>query len=997
MTQPAWIHRFETLADLNAVMGDMPRYWALENDVLGSLDLHPADPVLARRQIWLSAVLFGALLNPADWPAWCVALSRAKQLPTPVSLYFRSDRDRSVRQWYADPLTAALLQRHVRRRGSHQNADFTNFTKLTSLLTLDDDSFASELHGWILAGARLKFTWQLPPVLMEYAVGELEAQSLPPGWETFYWLGQSAEHLFPYEKCEAFDETVAAVLARVAEPVQPYRPRIDDRFTYLRAPIAGVVEAVGDDKKFTLLQQRRLIRTALGKIIDWRLERKNIDLSGSVGTAITTWFYDGCPWSSRQRGRPKVVSAKTMIRYTEVLGTSNRWAALWKRPLSDVYDTDLVTTLHGAIAAKSEDNRSKAYWTANRLYRYLGNKSLPVPPNVYIGDKDDVPTGIRAHILTGDRYVEVLQLLERHPGTPAQRASCLLAAILMFRTGMRGREVINLTTGAIDIADGIVELRVERSAYMRLKTPTSKRTLPLNVLLSPGELDFLLRIRADKVKTYRGQEPYPRLLFDHPLRDSDYTVLLDPIETAIRLTCAIERPKNAETLPAYIYSRCSILRHSFVSYAVASLLLPRDQGRLPLPEFLTPDLVSLDRRNQLEAALLAPGHLGLSSIQAVRQLVGHAGYRRTISTYTHLLDVLLAAHCGRRSVEPAIPALVVLNLAGQAGVGTSANEQSLIRTAFNWVKAQEEEARAAVDSLTEGASPAPHFPARRRRRDGNELRPWEVEGNSFWSQICPIPAEIPPGVASYNYRFVSNVTPRWRELDAILQMASREVPPAIIAEELNMAVADVHRVMDRFFQLLAMAKGPRVGGPKGAHVIEGQLRNAIVIDEKKPRTSAPWRNDDGSWDGPLRPIPIVLNEPIDTIWEGLLDMLRLKKDRRFIDLVRFLTKHDKGRYRLRSKDRADRIAALFNMLYASTGTPIMKATVFETHKKPKNRKETSKHVVRLDRTTQSGDQWLAAGLTVYLLMLACLERFSDLSPLLVQSSRVSRQALPVGA
>jgi hypothetical protein len=218
-------------------------------------------------------------------------------------------------------------------------------------------------------------------------------------------------------------------------------------------------------------------------------------------------------------------------------------------------------------------------------------------------------------------------------------------------------------------------------------------------------------------------------------------------------------------------------------------------------------------------------------------------------------------------------------------------------------------------------------------------------------------------------------------LDAILQMASREVPPGIIAEELHLPETDVRDVMDRFYLLLTMTKAPRLGGPQGPEVVEGQLRNTIVIDEPKPRTSAPWRNDDGSWEGPLRPVPISLNEQIDAVWDCLLKMLQQKKDMHFVDLIRYLTKHDNGRYRLRSATRAKRMASLFNTVFASKSNPIAQASVLQTHK------ASPKQVVQINRASQKGDRWSAGALTVYLLMLACLERLTDLSPLLERSMK----------
>lgn len=983
-------HRFESLADLNRTMADMPRYWALENDLLASFHLHPADPDWAIRQVWLSAVMFGALLNPEEWPGWHRALAITQRLPEPAALYFPGGKGRPQRRWFADPLTAALLQRYLAkpaRKGASAHTDFANLATLGPLLSLDADAFEAQLQGWVLACARLKFTWQLPPVLLEFAVGELDALSLSNQWWT---AGPSVTTPLARPDAQmraAFRDIIEPILSRAHKTYQSTPTAINVRFSQLRAPIQTMVDSVKIGEGLTLVQQRLRVQGALAKIIDWRLNEASIDLANSVGTQITRWFHAGCPWAKQTRGRPKVVGAATMLRYIEVLAHSDLWAKIWKRPLEDVYEAELVNALHEAIAGQPEKDRNQAYWIAKRLYQYLGDKELPVPVGVDIGDRHETRNRVRALILTEAQYYQMLDLLDAHPGTPREQAACKLAAILMFRTGIRAREVLNLTTDAIDVIGELVELRVRATSFMKLKTATSKRTLPLNVLLSPPELDFLLRFRAEKVTAYRGQEAYPRLLFDTPLRNADFTTLLEPIETAIRLVCKIERPVGAESRPAYIYSRCSALRHSFASYAVASLLCPRDPGRFRLPNTLSPNLVSLDRRDQLEAALLAPGHLGLSAIQAVSQLLGHAGYRRTISTYTHLLDVILASHCARRSLEPALPAGTVTMLARQLGISNVPKADALVRTAFNWIKDEERTAQNAADTLVAGGSPQHHVPPRQRRRDGSGLRQWEVAGNSFWSQMLPpVPGSIPPPLPWILFS-VGAVGARWRQIDAIMQMASREVPDFIIADELNMPVASVRSLMDRFYLLLTMRKAPRVGGPKGPTVIEGQLRNTIVFDETKPTTRAPERHDDGSWNAPLRPVPISLNAQVDAMWSSLSAMLKRKKDRSHIDLMRYAAKHDSGKYRLRNKDRAHRIATLFNSLYASTSSPIAEAVIRKTYSGSDSIFNTPKYTVHLERISQTGDQWSAAALTVYLLMLACLERFIDVTPLLVASMK----------
>ena len=150
---------------------------------------------------------------------------------------------------------------------------------------------------------------------------------------------------------------------------------------------------------------------------------------------------------------------------------------------------------------------------------------------------------------------------------------------------------------------------------------------------------------------------------DEANRDRSTERIVPVGEHAIRKVAG-QKPASPEErkTPSYIFARCSILRHSFVSYAVGTMMYPRDDGGFQMPPGITPDLVSLARRERLERALLSEGHLGLSSLEAVRQMTGHARYTRTIGTYTHVMDLVAGAYAWRRSFEPALPATALSQL-----------------------------------------------------------------------------------------------------------------------------------------------------------------------------------------------------------------------------------------------------------------------------------------------------------------------------------------------
>jgi integrase len=976
-----------------AVMRDMPRYWELENQVLATLHLVAVEEI-AIRQALLSAIMFGGLLNPMDWVGWLKSVTATGLLPNPVAIFFVSSGDRHMRRrWVADPLTAAILERFVvsrRVRSSKKKGKelFAAYPALAILMAMERDEFTAELQNWVLPGAQFKFTLQCPPILVAYATGSIRAHSLSPQW----W-GQKrtgAKTLTEAEKTEQFRMVVQSLLEKIPAQLARDVPLIDKRFHHLRAPAMAAEPEGSTDQLSKLRVQRKRMKEKYAETLEWRANQKKVDLSNSLGTKMTRWFYEFCPKAPSATGRTSryAVGPGTMRKYAEFLGHKDYeedWSRLWKQPVAQVYETTLVEILTNLINMEEEGDRGYAHSIANRLYGYLGGRELMRPPDVYFEKRQD---NVRAHILTASQFSAMLKLLDGHPGSDAEKAACRLAAVLMFRTGLRGREAINLTVDNIDVMGDVVELRVFPSEYVKLKTPMSKRTLPLHVLLEPNELADLLRHRAHKARISRGQHQFVRMFFDEPLRNADYARLLEPIETALRLACDLARPKDAERKPSYIFSRCSSLRHSFVSYAMATMLLPRDPGAFALPAQIAPELVSLARRDQLEKALLAPGHLGLSAVQALRQLVGHASYRRTIMTYSHLLDVVLAAHCARRSVEPALPVMVTMALAEQLHKPGKFSVSALTRQAHDWTKGEQAVARAAEDSLIAGVPPELHVLPRQRRRDGAGVKPWEVAGNSFWSQaLTPAKPEKPkpkpkPKLGEWRDASIGD----WQTMDAILQLASRGVPVSIIADEVGVRADVCRQLMDRFHTIMTMKKSTRHGGPVGPGVKDGQLRQALVISGLVKVQGLFNRDlEDGSWDAPVNPIPFELNAEIDKVWARLATALKTGPSRG--RLHTFLSGHDNGKRRLRSEVNANHLKSLFDQLFEPRNGGIAAAGVRQPATHSDAARENGKHVVYLARTNIAGPQWSAEALLIYLLMMALAASKADLEGLLSASSQ----------
>lgn len=121
------------------------------------------------------------------------------------------------------------------------------------------------------------------------------------------------------------------------------------------------------------------------------------------------------------------------------------------------------------------------------------------------------------------------------------------------------------------------------------------------------------------------------------------------------------------------------LRHSFATYLLACVLMPRDGSFLALPGGLDEDCVSLARRDLILNRIAGHNRLGRSAVHVVSQLCGHGPVTTTLRWYTHMLDWSLGAYTNRRLLEPQLPVGSVRILFPQDGEVSFRADQSLRR------------------------------------------------------------------------------------------------------------------------------------------------------------------------------------------------------------------------------------------------------------------------------------------------------------------------------
>lgn len=905
--QLALTHPSFTPRDIAFDSAQIERLRILENDFLAVFGTTEINMDRKRNQLLLSAVIFGGLLNSKEWSNWVSAvMEKLKILPHQKRL--NADETRSVyiaatsRLWFADPMTQNLLGRQMRNNDFERlqvDAPTSERNDYARLIGLSEPLLFAELKAWLLPALRTVMGLAWPPIIVEHCSGLLGSKSLSEiRWRQLHKPERIADSKFP---------------AAPLEPIRRERPTAEfknmsgfwlkDRgFAYIEKAIFDTIQdfAASADPKLSI--ERKILKEKLEN--SQSMHATFTEPEGSLGWWVHEWFLQHCPVS--QSGQDKKPSrhlrARTLYNYVFLLGLRVDWSDLWGVPLEDISADTLKDKLFEVVR-----ERPDAFYIAKRLNSFLGFTTLPRHQDV----KETKPQpAIKVQILTALEFKAAQEELRDCNG---QAGAHCLAAVLMFRCGLRTREVIALEIDHVTVVNDIVELNVVATPYVNLKNKTSRRVLPLHALLLPEELAELLKWRARRIRECHEARRHMRLLFGTIFHPSDYDYLLDPIEAAVRKACNHPPPGTEEKkLPAYIFGRCSSLRHSFVSYALASLLMPRDAGGFTMPSGITPDLVSLERRDRLERDLLAQGHLGLSTIEALRQLVGHSHFRRTLGTYSHLMDLTAGAYSWRRSIEPCLPASQL-----EALVDGQTKMETLIRNAATATEREQADFETAVLALRNCDKVVTLFSPRARRRRSKKVASWEPTGNVFLSQLRPLPApSTTEGIGEIPEWRTDDISD-WRTIDLIVQMASRCMPAILIADEVGIRPEVITRLTSRYHQLLSLRKRATASG-------KGQLRHIIALNDRVGGdTLGTFYPDDGCWYGPLKRLPPDREEGLDKIWHQLLVR---RKERMNLALIRaFVRTHQGGRIQHRKKERLLAIQAELNALLAGVKPPFAEA------------------------------------------------------------------------
>ncbi len=547
--------------------------------------------------LW-SAIRRGALLDRRWWPSWVRGVQIAADFQAgQVSVDMEPDAGTptQARRWFADPVTQLLIAQwhrdRLRLRASTSPEDC-----LRAFLPHRAD-VGENLAQTALEAGRAVWRLRLPGVLHAYAAGDVPSVSVP--------------------------KTTWRRITRglpMPDAPSPYRPRTSRR--------------LGMDAERRILTAHQQAGNLTGRADD--RARKAAAAAALQRLPPATYPRDAClrRWCifalKHECGRSSAGLAPSTAKghLIRLLAVFDGWR---DRDPCEVASGKLVDLFISTLETAANKNLNKTIDAMESFARFYNLARDDGDELEYSLDDYRCEQPVSANLIPPAAYRRALAQLSG--GTDRDSA---LILVLAFRTGARLPEITGLQVGDFVEGRGRLELVIQENEGRVLKTKTSRRIVPLDVLLDDAER-ACLAARLAKRRAI-GRTIGDTFLFGPPgaVAPPPDKPFGDKIEAALRKACGSDRISFAH------------LRHSFATYLLATLLLPQDVPEPSIPEELA-SVVSRQRFSRVVDRLLGKGRLGGGAVHAVSQLMGHTGPATTLRSYCHLLDLCLGLYVSRPS------------------------------------------------------------------------------------------------------------------------------------------------------------------------------------------------------------------------------------------------------------------------------------------------------------------------------------------------------------
>lgn len=534
-------------------------------------------------QILASAIWNGAMLNPLLEEELLEDLEDARSRKL-IREWIQLDLDRNggAERWKVDPQTQELLGRYARKKVS-----FTG--EYPDSLLIEFLGSAANLKRFRLA-AENRWRFLLPPMLWAKAVGHLDNKTV------------TKDRFSPGR-------------LRVLRPRNAYKRRLkfERRSTGIQFESFFKSHWHAPKGKRVVDRKKQAYQTAIKRFRYQGFVKRMSPVELSMAHALIEQLI-----TKRPRNCPQGFSGRT------ILGRIER---IWRDFLPDseqheAWESTAIQNTHHEVVF---DNMCPIPKVRANVAADIGSILADLPET-----ENSQETKAKIEELPENRMHELLRPLEY--GTLRQTCREVAsgpvetsAYALCYRAGIRISELSTILESSFSkTATGRSELRLDHTPYRLLKTFQSRRRVPLDLFLDDDELQEF----KEAISIARASKLPIGKRFG---------------STARKMSKKLIKVTNFSKMSAYP------LRHSFATNCMAALLWPQ-QSDLPWPEQAEPRAVGLldgntmTNRAAFKTRLEGEHSLGSIGPHALASVLGHTSPHRTLYSYAHLLELILAQH-----------------------------------------------------------------------------------------------------------------------------------------------------------------------------------------------------------------------------------------------------------------------------------------------------------------------------------------------------------------
>ena len=617
----------------------------------------PEDPKIRVAQILFSAVFYGAL-NDLSWAKafvrglgtniyqhedilWVDLWREPPNFAHDEEKHLAQRNPESYRRWLADPTTQLLIYRWLQHSPSdrQKSAPFDMNEVYLAYRKHIADGCGATLPDMevILDVANARTTLHAPPFVSAYAEGKIHSTSLPdPAWLRVL-TNKGYAHITPEEN--GVRQTSRAGKMDCDTKMQLGLLR-QVRNTILRDKAAGANSRLITELEFFIHTKRHLMSPALVLLTQWATQLLSSRISKfelrkkSPEKASTVDKYLGL-FSQQLLEECESIDIKDLA--------PDELRALFGRIVTKVIE---LKSPNLATSGKHEARQAK--YTLHRLNQFLGYVHFfHGLPHLSVHTDGSVKIGktVRANVITPEEFSNLLAALGwgQEPLSRQNRMT-IIAAILAFRTGMRVAEICGLQIGDIQ-GTTQTEVLVRPNKFRGLKSRTSRRRLPLHILLPQDEFAYVREWHRFRSTELGATRTCP-LFCQGPLETGPCS--------AQELFSTIS--ETLKTITGDLTVVPHTLRHSFATWLLCKLLLGEDaEIQDDIGVFAGRDYDKTARK-KLRTELLINENSGKKILHATAALLGHADTDTLLYTYMHLTDWFCRYYAREQSSRPPLTA-----------------------------------------------------------------------------------------------------------------------------------------------------------------------------------------------------------------------------------------------------------------------------------------------------------------------------------------------------